>query len=150
MVPQWRLDLHGLHADEAVQALKRRLQWLDSLLADQHGSVIYPVPHALQSLPLNSRSGEQNLLTRSLMGQHVNEKGVVTPGGSNPRHSLGVRFLSVIVGRGHHSSFGEAVLPRTIATYLTQEGYTFLWREGTIDIPITLPKVRALAHPQLT
>lgn len=68
-----RLDLHGLHVEEALAALERRLGELEA--------------------------------------------------GCGQRGAA--RRLSVIVGRGKHSSGAEASIPRAVESYLAQRGNNF-------------------------
>eukprot|EP00951_Prasinocladus_malaysianus_P048147 scaffold655213_cov42-Prasinocladus_malaysianus.AAC.1 len=69
-----RLDLHGLHVDEAIEVLERRLLKLEAA-----------------------------------RGAH---KGMP-------------RKLTVIVGRGKHSSGAEASLPRAVEAYLAERGNNY-------------------------
>lgn len=46
--------------------------------------------------------------------------------------------LRVIVGKGLHSSGGEASLPRVVEQWLLQRGYKYVWREGFINVQLRL------------
>ncbi|KAL4436811.1 hypothetical protein ABPG75_003950 [Micractinium tetrahymenae] len=87
------LDLHGLHATEAVAALQRRLHLLHSLLAD---------PATAAALP-------------------------------------GRPALRVVVGRGAHSSGGEASIPRVVESHLRGAGLRFSPRLGALDVQLRTP-----------
>lgn len=55
--------------------------------------------------------------------------------------------LRVIVGRGVHSSEGEASLPRVVETHLAAGGYRSQRRGGAIDVPLRGPAaLRAAAQ----
>ncbi|KAK9817071.1 hypothetical protein WJX72_009044 [[Myrmecia] bisecta] len=92
------LDLHGLHAQEAIHALQLRLQLLESQTGDSQ---------------------------------------------------IRLQPLRVIVGRGNHSSEGEASLPRVVASYLTGANYRFNVKGGALDITLKRPAVCQAAgtHP---
>lgn len=46
--------------------------------------------------------------------------------------------LRVIVGKGLHSSGGEASLPRIVEQWLLQHGYRYVWRGGCIGVNLKL------------
>lgn len=88
-----QLDLHGLHAAEAVAALQRRIDLLHTLLAD-------PATAA------------------ALAGRPA---------------------LRVVVGRGAHSSGGEASIPRVVESHLRGAGLRFTPRLGALDVHLRTP-----------
>jgi hypothetical protein len=47
--------------------------------------------------------------------------------------------LRVVVGRGKHSSGGEASIPRVIENHLKAAGYRYQHRLGAIDVQIRAP-----------
>ncbi len=44
-----------------------------------------------------------------------------------------------MVGRGLHSTGGEASLPRNVERYLAGQGLKYHWRQGAIDVKIRGP-----------
>lgn len=119
----FQLDLHGLHATEAVAALDRRLELLQSVLQDA----------ALQAQP-SQRGGRGGAAAAAQQQQ-----GPLRPAGSAALGVLpaGGRWeLRVVVGRGAHSSGGEASIPRAVEGRLAALGYRFERRTGALDVQL--------------
>ncbi|CAN1342682.1 Polyadenylate-binding protein-interacting protein 7, partial [Linum perenne] len=93
----WKLDLHGLHAAEAVQALKEHLYKIETLLS-------------VNRAPSPSKTKIKNSMVRSSSLESFN----TTAGRSTP--------LQVITGVGNHSR-GEAALPSAVRSFLNENGY---------------------------
>ncbi|KAL1536572.1 hypothetical protein AAHA92_29201 [Salvia divinorum] len=92
----WTLDLHGLHAAEAVKALHEHLMSVESLLS------------------LNGLAAQQGILNKSSMSVAASAQS------SGQRITL----LQVITGKGNHSR-GSAALPSAIRNFLSEKGYNF-------------------------
>ncbi|KAL9252273.1 hypothetical protein AKJ16_DCAP08851 [Drosera capensis] len=105
---KWKLDLHGLHVAEAVEALHERLQLIETRLS-KNG-----VAH-----PSDTRLKEETVIASSRNIRADVEK-------SN-EHTV-VRqspiLLEVITGRGNHSH-GGAALPSAVRSFLAEKGYRF-------------------------
>ncbi|XP_065874438.1 uncharacterized protein [Euphorbia lathyris] len=102
----WKLDLHGLHAAEAVQALQEHLQKIET------------------RLPTNKQLASSAVKTKD---------GIVFPFGSINMENTDInstRFrrrpasLQVITGVGNHSR-GEASLPAAVRNFLIEYRYKF-------------------------
>lgn len=117
----WTLDLHGLHATEAVLALQEHLQSVESLvssnslatLSDVNKESSLSLPKSLQSL---------NQVEKEKFGmQH------------QPMRQRPV-LLQVITGKGNHSR-GSAALPSAIRNFLNENRYHFdETRPGVVTI----------------
>eukprot|EP00775_Hariotina_reticulata_P004766 gene4766-5016_t len=114
----WELDLHGLHSKEALQALQQRLDLLQELLLDVM---------SLRSTGHASTASSVNLeLSKIGSGQQLLESS----------HVSRLPALRVIVGKGNHSSGGEATLPRAVEHYLIDAQYKYLLRGGAIEVKL--------------
>jgi hypothetical protein len=104
--PQWELDLHGLHISEALEALAQRLDAVEAHWTAQ----------------------------QQQQAQAQQQPGARQPGGgaAPPRRAT----LRVIVGRGTHSSGGEASLPRAVAGWLADAGLSHRLAGGAIDVAL--------------
>ncbi len=111
------LDLHGLHSQEATAALDRRLQLLHSLLADP--------------------------ATAPALASTVSSSGSLGGAAAPPRN--GRLTLRVVVGRGLHSSGGEASIPRVVESHLAAAGLKYQARGGAIDVQLRAPPGMAAA-----
>ncbi|XP_073039906.1 uncharacterized protein [Primulina eburnea] len=117
----WTLDLHGLHATEAVLALQEHLQSVESLVSSNFLATLSDVnkessvllPESLQSL---------NHVKKEKFGmQH------------QPLRQRPV-LLQVITGKGNHSR-GAAALPSAIRNFLNENRYHFdETRPGVVTI----------------
>lgn len=106
----WKLDLHGLHAAEAVQALQERLYTIDTqLLTKNSSAAVLTNSLGTKVVVSHASSGGFNNIER-LDQQAVS--------GRKPKH------LEVITGRGNHSR-GGAALPTAVKTFLADNGYRF-------------------------
>lgn len=100
----WTLDLHGLHAAEAVEALRERLKRVESPIS-QNGlaasgmSVVVPV-------------------------QSTSHLGIENFGKQHPTSRPRTTLLEVITGKGNHSR-GSAALPSAIRSFLSENRYHF-------------------------
>lgn len=162
-VLQWELDLHGLHVSEAIHALQERVQLLQDIAGDlrqqlavqqyaqhnqqqqsqlsplqqQHkassmvGTTRGQIPAAGISSPAAAGNKKQAVLTSLLFP----DGGVLS---WEQQLSAMRQELRVIVGKGLHSSGGEASLPRVVEQWLLQHGYRYIWRGGCIGVQLKL------------
>ncbi|GAB2211699.1 hypothetical protein Drorol1_Dr00025032 [Drosera rotundifolia] len=104
----WKLDLHGLHVAEALEALHERLQLIETQLSNNG-----------VARPSDTRLKEETVIASSRNIRADVEK-------SN-EHTV-VRqspiLLEVITGRGNHSH-GGAALPSAVRSFLAEKGYRF-------------------------
>lgn len=118
----WKLDLHGLHTLEAVQALQERLQKLECLVRSNlslspngrnsntiagSGIVCYS---SFESLTFTKTGGTVNL-----DGKHRELSSLQQQRPTS---------LQVITGVGNHSR-GEAALPTAVRNFLNDNGYRY-------------------------
>ncbi|XP_042030937.1 uncharacterized protein LOC121777668 [Salvia splendens] len=101
----WSLDLHGLHAAEAVKALHEHLMSVESLLSQQG---------------MLKESSVSVAASAQLSGQLEMEKF----GRRHPTSRQRITLLQVITGKGNHSR-GSAALPSAIRNFLSEKGYNF-------------------------
>nr|XP_016433504.1 PREDICTED: uncharacterized protein LOC107759997 [Nicotiana tabacum] len=104
---EWTFDLHGLHATEAVEALREHLQKIESQVnrAGHMNQVnLKPSFGAAVSVETSDRIDVDNESKGSLMNKQ------------RPA------FLEVITGKGTHSR-GHAALPLAIRSFLIENGY---------------------------
>ncbi|XP_020573743.1 uncharacterized protein LOC110020102 [Phalaenopsis equestris] len=106
----WKLDLHGLHATEAVHALKQHLQRIESMMMNHSVS-----PHEFAKVETIQAS--PSFVSLSGLETSSNAKGIIVP---QQRQTL----LHVITGTGNHSK-GQASLPAAIKSFLIDGGYRF-------------------------
>ncbi|XP_038898473.1 uncharacterized protein LOC120086100 [Benincasa hispida] len=115
----WKLDLHGLHAAEAVQALQEHLLKIETRNASNRSL----------SPKKSERKGFQcasSLEYLSCMDSKVDKE--------SPSSRHRPTSLEVITGIGKHSR-GEATLPKAVTSFLSENGYRFeQLRPGTISI----------------
>ncbi|KAI3836175.1 hypothetical protein MKX03_028154 [Papaver bracteatum] len=99
----WKLDLHGLHASEAVHALKEHLWRIET----QFPLTVHPNKVVK---PIDSTS------CLSVAGQAEKEEGMTSqrPG-----------VVQVITGTGNHSRGGQAAIPMAVRSFLIESGYRF-------------------------
>ncbi|KAL3818761.1 hypothetical protein ACJIZ3_004666 [Penstemon smallii] len=97
----WTLDLHGLHAPEAVEALQERLQKVESLSSS----------NCLAMASVDNKESRTHVKLEKFGRQHP----------SSGRRS---RLLQAITGSGNHSR-GAASLPSAIRNFLNENGYHF-------------------------
>lgn len=122
---QWTLDLHGLHAVEAVRALQEHLHEVESLKSSNclaTPDAVHKDSATLLSVSLESltRNGLEKLRKQPLLKQRQ-------------------KLLQVITGKGNNSK-GAAALPPAIRNFLKQNGYHFDdARPGVITV---VPKFR--------
>ncbi|KAL2236260.1 UNVERIFIED_CONTAM: hypothetical protein Sindi_0817700 [Sesamum indicum] len=107
----WTLDLHGLHAGEAVEALRERLRTVESEASS----------NCLATL--NGSHKESGLLLAETMLSTTYDK-IEKFGRLHPSSRLRPKSLQVITGKGNHSR-GAAALPSAISNFLSENGYHF-------------------------
>ncbi|RWR78676.1 Smr protein/MutS2 C-terminal [Cinnamomum micranthum f. kanehirae] len=131
----WKLDLHGLHASEAICALEEHLHRIetqmlmkrsvssDGLNTPQVGIVHSPSVECTSSaLYMEAKTGKQQAL-------------------STPRQTI----LQVITGTGNHSR-GQAALPTAVRSFLIEKGYRF--EDARPGVFAVRPKFRNGSCPQ--
>ncbi|KAH9622709.1 hypothetical protein KSS87_023851 [Heliosperma pusillum] len=123
----WRLDLHGLHASEAVQALQEHLHKIETQLYLKSSSSL--------SLPNGSRSKADVSHASSMNGDNKMEKI-----GDQDLCRPNLKWLEVITGIGHHSR-GGAALPTAVKTFLVDNGYRI--DEARPGVIMVRPKFRS-------
>ncbi|XP_073099620.1 uncharacterized protein [Elaeis guineensis] len=109
----WKIDLHGLHASEAVSALKVRL-------------------HKIESQAIMSRSASSDELVKLEAGTACSESLETTKSWEEDSDAKKVKalpqqrqtVLHVITGTGNHSR-GQASLPTVVRSFLIENGYHF-------------------------
>lgn len=112
----WKLDLHGLHALEAVDALASRLEMIE-----------YNVPKGI------SLSSSRNMREKGSCHTDKQATPLLVPPMSRPSE------LEVITGLGTHSR-GGASLPIAIKNFLIDRGYKF--SEARAGVLAVRPKFR--------
>ncbi|CAM8961820.1 unnamed protein product [Rhodiola kirilowii] len=120
----WKLDLHGLHAAEAVIALQNRLTMIET-----------------QSSPHRSISPKRVTGTCIMAGSSSSESlsCMIKDSGSGASVRDRPKTLEVITGRGLHSK-GHAALPAAVRGFLDENGYRYdQTRPGVITV---CPKFR--------
>lgn len=109
----WKLDLHGLHASEAVTAVKERLHQIESHIFTDSSPSSEGLTKTVVGMP-RSRSVE-SLSSTVKDSEAIRNKPV-----SLQRQSV----LNIITGLGKHSG-GQATLPSTVRSFLIENGYRF-------------------------
>ncbi|GAB4821151.1 hypothetical protein N2152v2_008197 [Parachlorella kessleri] len=168
----FELDLHGLHAAEAVAALMRRLELLQQVLADATSRRL----EEKRGRSRDSSSGRQPPAPARAAGSAVAagaaEAAAAAEGGAaggagapplrpaSPAQPSGLSGrvpatgrweLQVVVGRGAHSSGGEATIPRAVEARLAELGYKFERRgAGALDVALRRPfgGLKTMGKPQ--
>ncbi|XVF58905.1 hypothetical protein PTKIN_Ptkin07bG0103400 [Pterospermum kingtungense] len=102
----WKLDLHGLHAAEAVQALHEHLRQLETQV---------PAGHSVSP----NRITANNRMIRSPSVETVSSMDKLDKPQMSSRHRP--TSLQVITGVGNHSR-GEAALPTAVRNFLIENG----------------------------
>lgn len=116
----WELDLHGLHAGEAVAALSQRLSEIETALPIKTSSREPSASSLLRTdRQSNSSSVFQSAIATPQNYQQTNERPGLLTGGLPFRPEL-----KVVTGVGNHSRGGVS-LPRAIKGFLLQNGYKF-------------------------
>ncbi|XP_039133941.1 uncharacterized protein LOC120270929 [Dioscorea cayenensis subsp. rotundata] len=109
----WKLDLHGLHASEAVTAVKERLHQIESQIFTDSSASSEGLTKTLAGMP-RSRSVE------SLSSTVKDSEDIRTKPLSFQRQSV----LNIITGMGKHSG-GQATLPSAVRSFLIENKYRF-------------------------
>ncbi|GLI65623.1 hypothetical protein VaNZ11_009193 [Volvox africanus] len=157
---EWELDLHGLHAAEAVEALARRIKALEegsALAAAAVAAAAAPVATAGAELSGGGGGGGGGSTKRRMQQQRrtVGSDGSavaaaaaaaataehkapadVAAAAATAKLLASGRVLRVIVGKGLHSGGGEASLPRVVKNFLLDRGYRFIPRPGVIEVQL--------------
>ncbi|CAN6475444.1 unnamed protein product [Victoria cruziana] len=122
----WKLDLHGLHASEAVQAVQAHLGSIESLLMTGDS--------VCSGKLINGNGSLQGLsaeCTQSSDRGEAPEKPRLPIRSSRPQRQT---MLEVITGTGKHSR-GNAALPAAVRSFLLTNGYHFYdARPGVISV----------------
>lgn len=155
--------MHGLHVSEAIHALQERVQLLRDIAGDLKKQLAvqqssqYNQQQQMQLSPLQQQHKASSMVG-TVWGQ-IHAGGVSsTAAAGNKRQAVltslllpdgGVlsweqqlsamrQELRVIVGKGLHSSGGEASLPRVVEQWLLQHGYRYIWRGGCMGVQLKL------------
>ncbi|KAL4368835.1 hypothetical protein GQ457_05G016080 [Hibiscus cannabinus] len=120
----WKLDLHGLHATEAVQALQEHLRRLETQLP-------------------GGRSASPNGVKANDGAVHSSSVDAISSGDKLGKPKTWSRqtpaSLEVITGVGNHSR-GQAALPTAVRGFLIENGYHF--EEARPGLVTVRPKFR--------
>jgi hypothetical protein len=132
---QWKLDLHGLHISEALAALEQRLAQLSAALSLKPGTT-NPWQDSrgcynTSNTPHSKESDIGDISTTARGQQHQQYMGL-----QGTTQSKKQQRLSVIVGRGLHSSEGEGSLPRRVETWLLDHGFRYKSGVGSIEVSV--------------
>lgn len=123
----WKLDLHGLHATEAVHALMQHLERLEfKTTLMNHSRSLNEVTN------IESGQGRPSFDSPGGFEAISNAKWSILP---QQRQSL----LHVITGAGKHSK-GQAALPVAVKSFLVEEGYQH--EEARPGVILVRPKFR--------
>ncbi|XP_050378311.1 uncharacterized protein LOC126795529 [Argentina anserina] len=117
----WKLDLHGLHASEAICTLQEQLKKIEHNILSNHSAS----PNRVNIEGNIRRSSVESL---SCMDTENLDK-LQTSSRQRPATSL-----QVITGVGNHSR-GQAALPIAVRSFLSENGYRFEeLRPGVITV----------------
>lgn len=122
----WKLDLHGLHAAEAIQALKERLHQIETQAHPNHS--VSPNRVTTENGIVRSSSFESFTCKEA-------EKLDIQQALSRRRPTS----LQVITGVGNHSQ-GHAAVPVAVSSYLSENRYRF--DESRPGVVTVRPKFR--------
>ncbi|XP_039044916.1 uncharacterized protein LOC120184551 [Hibiscus syriacus] len=106
----WKLDLHGLHATEAVQALQEHLRRIETQVSG--GRSVSP----------NEVKAKKGTLHFSSVGTVSSTVKLGKPQASSRQTPAS---LQVITGVGNHSR-GQAALPTAVRGFLIENGYRLM------------------------
>ncbi|KAI4354650.1 hypothetical protein L6164_003497 [Bauhinia variegata] len=106
----WRLDLHGLHAAEAILALQEHLHRIESLGLSKGLTSLNGVKEKDGTIPSTNDSLN-----------HMDKEKLDKPHAPSRLRSSP---LHVITGVGNHSR-GQAALPTAVRSFLNENGYRF-------------------------
>ncbi|KAG6394605.1 hypothetical protein SASPL_145194 [Salvia splendens] len=107
----WTLDLHGLHAAEAVKALHEHLMTVETLLS----------PHCLEAHPGILKKSSVSVAASAQSSVQLEMEKF---GRRHPTSRQRITLLQVITGKGNHSR-GSAALPSAVRNFLSEKGYSF-------------------------
>lgn len=117
----WKLDLHGLHAAEAIQALKEHLQQIETQARTNHAASTNRGMKEYGIIPSPSLEFFRNMDSKKLDMQQASSRQRPTS-------------LEVITGIGNHSR-GHAAIPTAVRSYLNEHRYCFdELRPGVITV----------------
>ncbi|XP_004302219.1 PREDICTED: uncharacterized protein LOC101307600 [Fragaria vesca subsp. vesca] len=115
----WKLDLHGLHASEAIRALQEHLEKIERKILSNHSA-----------LP-NRAKMESNIQHSSVESFSCTDTEIVEQLQVSRQRPTS---LQVITGIGNHSR-GQAALPTAVRSFLSENGYRFEeLRPGAITV----------------
>ncbi|GAB2277253.1 hypothetical protein Dimus_011960 [Dionaea muscipula] len=120
----WKLDLHGLHAVEALEALQERLWMIETQLACSG-----------VACPNDVKTKDESVQASS--------SGVCPDAQISNEHSIlrqRQKQLEVITGRGNHSHGEAAIIPAAMRSFLAEKGYRF--EEARPGVIMVRPKFR--------
>ncbi|KAA8531281.1 hypothetical protein F0562_005990 [Nyssa sinensis] len=124
---EWKLDLHGLHATEAVQVLQEHLHKIESWA---------PLNCSASPSRVNPKAG----ISRSVSHESISCLDIEKLDKRQPSSRQIPTSLQVITGRGNHSR-GQAALPAAIKSFLSENRYCYdEARPGVITVQ---PKFRS-------
>ncbi|ERM99718.1 hypothetical protein AMTR_s00099p00094710 [Amborella trichopoda] len=129
----WKLDLHGLHASEAVHALEIHLKRIETQLMKSKNSLSYDaITSLIEGKEGPSFAGNVDGLDGVKGGDETSLPVLPLP---RPSQTL----LQVITGTGNHSH-GGASLPAAVRSFLLSKGYNF--HEARPGVIALRPKFR--------
>uniref|UniRef100_A0A7N1A8P1 Smr domain-containing protein n=1 Tax=Kalanchoe fedtschenkoi TaxID=63787 RepID=A0A7N1A8P1_KALFE len=124
----WKLDLHGLHAEEAVRVVGSRLRKIETQSA-RH-----------RSLPPETVKGKKGTLRGSSSSGSL--EAAERDNGARERPAT----LLVITGKGNHSK-GQPVLPGAVRGFLNEKGYRYDGsKPGVIKVRPKLRRARSVPN----
>ncbi|GLC33282.1 hypothetical protein PLESTB_000351100 [Pleodorina starrii] len=129
---EWELDLHGLHVQEAIEALTKRIAALELVVATAAAAPKAPARQQQQRrrLPDGGAPAGASATAASPQRQQATDAAAIA------KLLVARRVLRVIVGKGLHSSGGEASLPRVVEGHLLERGYRFTRYAGVIEVQL--------------
>lgn len=119
----WKLDLHGLHASEAVKALQERLNLIETQVSSKSSLLVRKTGEAALD-GCSNKGNEHDDMDKFNDGFLIKQRPV---------------WLEVITGVGNHSR-GEAAIPAAVRTFLLDFSYRF--DEARPGIVMVRPKFR--------
>ncbi|CAO2035090.1 unnamed protein product [Urochloa humidicola] len=103
----WKIDMHGLHASEAVAVLERHLHMIEFQQPGNNSASIEDLPKLASSYSESATGSNDELAVEKVLLR-------------KPKQAI----LHVITGIGKHSK-GQASLPVAVRSFLIENGYRF-------------------------
>ncbi|CAN6270086.1 unnamed protein product [Urochloa humidicola] len=103
----WKIDMHGLHASEAVAVLERHLHMIEFQQPENNSASTADLPKLAASYSESATGSNDELAAEKVLLR-------------KPKQAI----LHVITGIGKHSK-GQASLPVAIRSFLIENGYRF-------------------------